>query len=139
MLAVLVSVVVSNVTNEFMMHPTVRTFTMSAQMEKPGEGNEKTMKFTMREHFIAMCRGIFLIYGAIGLVVVPTFVLMYQSVVLKKTGGEGIPFNLFLTSLVNLMTVGGVVLISHFLAVMFRDRLYARFSANGQKQGVAEQ
>ena len=136
-LALLVSVVVSNVTNEFMMHPTVRMFTVSSQVDTGGEGGEKSMTFVMREHFIDMCRGIFLIYGAVGLLVVPTFVLMYQSDIMKKAGSDGVPFNLFLTSLANLLVVGGVVLVSHVVAVMLRDRLYARFTANGQKQGVS--
>ncbi len=120
-LAILLSVVVSNITSDVMRHPTVRMFTASSRIETSNDPNDKNMQYVMRENFVEMSRIIFLIYGAIGLVVVPTFILIFLAEI--REPGEPPALGLFLTSLLNLVIVGGVIVGSHALAVILRDRM----------------
>ncbi len=131
-IAWLVSHVVANVINDFMEHPTMRFFALSARADVAADGEDQPVKDVIREKFIEMSRGIFLLYGGIGLILIPTFILIFLSEVREPSKAP--PFGLFLTSIVNLLIVAGVVVGSHAFAIMLRDRNYERLenaNANG--------
>ncbi len=127
-LAVLLSFVVSNVTTDFLMHPTIRVFAVPSHADRANDPSDRNMQYVIRENFIEMCRGIFLIYAALGLIVVPTFILIFMAEI--RQPNEPPAMGLFLTSLLNLGIVGGVVIGSHTLAVIMRDRIWDRVTTS---------
>ncbi len=123
MLAVILSLVVRMVTNDFMLHPALRVFSMSsshraALAAERADGPD--MAFLMRENYVEMCRGVFLFYGVMGLLVVPTFILILMNEL--REPGPIAPLGLFLTSLLNVSIVGGVMVVSYWMAISLRDR-----------------
>ncbi len=121
-LAILLSFVVRTVTNDFMLNPAFRMLSMAPPSEFSNSPDEDPdMALMMRENYLEMCRGIFLIYGVLGLLVIPTFVLILLAEI-REPGMRPPAFGLFLTSLLNVLIVGGIMFFSYWLAVVLRDR-----------------